>query len=237
MKQHLKSIAAPKSWILPRIRGKFTLRPRPSGHPIRAGLPLGLLLRDTLHLAATMAEVRKLLSTREVLVDGRRRQDHRFLVGLFDILAIPLLKKQYRVLLDEKGRIKLKEISAAEAALKLCKVIGKTVITGGKVQYHFHDGKNIIMEKQEERPPQHVAVGDTLLVTLPALMVKQVLTFAPQARIFLVGGRHQGSSGTVREIKGAQVSYATAAGQNIETAKEYAFVIGAAGEKAGMITL
>ena len=96
MKRHLKSIAAPKSWILPRIRGKFTLRPQHSGHPYAAGLPLGLLMRDTLKQAATMAEVRKLLATREVLVDGRRRKDHRFLVGLFDVLSFPALSKNYR---------------------------------------------------------------------------------------------------------------------------------------------
>lgn len=260
MKQHLKSIAAPKSWILPRVRGKFTLRPQHSGHPYAAGLPLGLLLRDTLKLAATMAEGRKLLSTREVLVDGRRRQDHRFLVGLFDVLSIPALSKHYRVLLDVKGRITIKEIPAAEAILKPCKIVGKTMLAGGKMQYHLHDGKNITLEQQTGQPGESPAVvgavGDTLLLTLPTLAVKQVLPVMPGARIFLMGGKYQGSAGILQEIKGKQVKYTATttstattittittttptvtAGNTIETAKEYVFVVGAAGEKTTPITL
>lgn len=250
MKRHLKSIAAPKSWILPRIRGKFTLRPQHSGHPYAAGLPLGLLMRDTLKQAATMAEVRKLLATREVLVDGRRRKDHRFLVGLFDVLSFPALSKNYRVVLDVKGKIVIREIPATETSLKPGKIMGKTMLTGGKIQYHLHDGKNI------GATTGLAAVGDTLLLMLPALAVKQVLPMTPGARIFLMGGKYQGSTGILREIKGKLVRYivtattpatastpaiapttAAVAGNTIETAKEYVFVVGAAGEKTASITL
>lgn len=226
MKNHLKSVNAPKSWILPRIRGKFTMRPRSSGHPFEFGLPLGLILRDILNVAQTAAEVQKLLSSQQILVDGRRRTDHRLLIGLFDVLSIPLLKKSYRVVLDTKGRIIVKEIPAAESTFKPCKIIGKTVLPGGKIQFHLHDGKNILVS-------QKAVVGDTLLLELPGLKVQKVFTLQPGAAIFLTKGKHSGSVGQLKKIAGQEAIYTTK-GNDIETSKEYVFVVG---EKTSSITL
>ena len=87
MKNHLKLIAAPKTWFVPRKTNVFTLRPSPGAHSLSYGMPLGLLLRDQLKVASTMGEARKIISNKEVLVDGVARTDHRFIVGLFDVLS------------------------------------------------------------------------------------------------------------------------------------------------------
>ena len=44
MKNHLKLIAAPKTWFVPRKTNVFTLRPSPGAHALEYGMPLGLLL-------------------------------------------------------------------------------------------------------------------------------------------------------------------------------------------------
>ena len=105
MKNHLKRIASPRTWLINRKQNKFTVRPKPGAHSLEQGLALGIVVRDLLKLASTMMEVKKLLNDQEILVDGKRRKDYRFITGLFDVITIPVLKKSFRVLLDAKGHV------------------------------------------------------------------------------------------------------------------------------------
>lgn len=218
MKNHLKLIAAPKTWFVPRKTKVFTLRPNPGAHSLEFGMSLGLLLRDELKLASTMSEARKIVNSKEVLVDGVARTDHRFIVGLFDVLSVPKLKKQYRMLLDKKGRLRLAEISAKESSVKLAKVVGKTALKGGKIQFNLHDGRNIVSEAKAQ-------VGDTFLLNLPDVKVAKILSAKKGAKVFLIKGKHAGDVGVLKEIKGVEATYAVD-GADVDTAKEYLFVVG-----------
>ncbi|HLD40073.1 MAG TPA: 30S ribosomal protein S4e [Candidatus Nanoarchaeia archaeon] len=226
MKNHLKLIAAPRTWFMPRKTNVFTIRPNPGAHSLEYGLPLGLLLRDELKLASTTAEVRKIVTQKEVLVDGVARTDHRFMVGLFDVLSVPKLKKQYRMLLDKKGRLSLKEINAKEAALKLARVVGKTALKGGKIQFNLHDGRNLVSDAKAK-------VGDTFVISLPAVSVTKILPVKKGSKVFLIKGKHAGDVGVLKEIKGMEATY-TVDGADIDTAKDYLFVVG---DKDSEITL
>lgn len=218
MKNHLKLIAAPSTWFVPRKTNVFTLRPSPGAHSLNYGMPLGLLLRDELKTASTMGEARKIVHAQEVFVDGVARTDHRFIVGLFDVLSVPKLKKQYRMLLDKKGRLRLAEITAKEASVKLAKVVGKTALKGGKIQFNLHDGRNIISDAKAQ-------VGDTFVVSLPTVRVTKILHAKKGAMIFLTKGKHAGEMGILKEIKGVEATY-TVAGAEVDTAKDYLFVVG-----------
>ena len=44
-------------------------------------------------------------------MDGRVRKDPKFPLGFMDVFSIPKIRKQYRVLIDVKGRFVLREIS------------------------------------------------------------------------------------------------------------------------------
>lgn len=218
MKNHLKLIAAPRSWFVPRKTNVFTLRPSPGAHPLEYGMPLGLLLRDELKVASTMGEARKIISNKEILVDGVARADHRFIVGLFDVLSVPKLKKQYRMLLDKKGRLRLAEIAAKEASFKLAKIVGKTALKGGKIQFNLHDGRNIISDVKAQ-------VGDTFVVSLPAVKITKILQVKKGAAVFLTKGKHAGDVGILKEIKGVEATY-TVNDADVDTAKGYLFVVG-----------
>lgn len=218
MKNHLKRIATPKTWGINRKYRKFIVRPAPGAHPMERGLPLGVILRDNLEIAKTISEAKKILNNKQVLVDGKRRKDHRYITGLFDVISIPDIKKHYRVTFDSKGRIVVIEIPAEESSLKLCKIKGKTAIKGGKIQYNLYDGKNIISSEK-------AAVGDTFLVELPSLAVKKTFPLKEGVAVFLDNGKHRGDLGVVESLSGKEAAYKNE-DKNIETLTKYLFVVG-----------
>jgi small subunit ribosomal protein S4e len=218
MKNHLKRIASPKTWTIDRKANIFVARPNPGAHSFKMGLPLVILIRDVLKFASTSSEVKKMLNNNEILVDGKRRKGHKFIVGLFDNITFPSLKKHYRIELDGKGRIVVKEVPVGESSFKLCKIVGKTTLTKGKVQFNLHDGKNILADNAAK-------VGDTMVLNLPKLDVKEVLPLSEGASIFLTRGKHAGGVGKLKEIKGSEAIYESG-NKKIETTKAYIFVIG-----------
>ncbi len=226
MKNHMKRIAAPKSWFIDRSAHMYAVRPNPGAHTLEMGLALGTILRDVLHLAVTMGEIRKLLIAKEVLVDGVRRKDHQFMVGLFDVITVVDHKKHYRVILDDKGRLHIAEIPAAESAIKVSKVVGKTMLRGKKIQYHLFDGKNVTSDIT-------ISVGDSVLVALPSLQIKKVFPLKEGAHIFLTKGKHSGEVGQLKSLKGSQAVYQREK-EEVETLREYVYVVG---EKTAEMTI
>jgi ribosomal protein S4E len=51
-------------------------------------MPLGVILRDVLDLAHNLREAKRMLATRQVLVDGRIETDLGRGVGLMDVLTV-----------------------------------------------------------------------------------------------------------------------------------------------------
>jgi len=218
MKNHLKRIATPRTWVIDRKAQTFITRPNPGAHSLYFGTSLGVILRDQLGLVSTMSEVKKALNRKNILVDGKRRKDHRHAVGLFDVISVSETKKSYRVLLDNKGRLAIQEIDEKEASLKPCKIVGKKILAKGKLQYNLHDGKNIISD-------QKANVGDTFILSLPKLEIKEVLPLKEGNFVFLTKGKHGGNSGILKEIRGTEATY-TSQKKDIETTKAYLFVLG-----------
>ncbi len=218
MKNHLKKIAVPSTWVIDKKRNTFVSRPLPGAHKFEYGLPLGLVLRDFLKLSSTMSETKKLLNNNEVLIDGKRKKDHRQIIGLFDVLKIPQFKKSYRVIFNKKGKLIVTEINEKESGFKLCKILGKTVIRGGKVQFNLHDGKNIVSDVKAN-------VGETLVLSLPKLEVQDVLPLEEGVAIYLMKGKNRGNTGSFKGFKNNEAIYMVD-GEEITTAKAYLFVVG-----------
>ena len=61
-----------------------------------------------------------ILNNKTVLVDGKKRKDYRYPVGLFDVITFEDTKESYRVVLDEKGKIAV--VKAKEGTSKLATV-------------------------------------------------------------------------------------------------------------------
>jgi small subunit ribosomal protein S4e len=224
---HQKRIAAPRSWKIERKVSYWTVDPRPGPHPKERSMPLLLLVRDMLKLADNSREAKRILHEGDVVVNGTVRKDHKFPVGIFDILSIPQLKANYMVLLDKKGKLALKEIGEEEAAKKLCRVDGKTMIKGRKLQLNLHDGRNILPGEFSEEVKTH----DSLMVSIPDNKIVQHFAYKGGSKVIVIGGKHSAQTGEIEEIKETKSS-----GPNVvrikqdegsfETVEDYVFVIG-----------
>jgi len=219
MKNHLKRLTAPKTWTIDRKIRKFITRPQPGGHRLDSSLPLNVILRDFLKKAHTTKEAKKMLHHKQVLVDGKIKINPRLPVGLFDVISFPEIKSSFRILLDQKGRLIITQIDETENNIKPCKIIGKKLLSQ-KMQLNLHDGKNILVKKDFP-----IKVGDTVLITLPDLKIKETFPLQSSAFVFLTKGKCAGDSGILKEINDNQAIYQKGR-QTIETLKKYLFVLG-----------
>ena len=218
-KDHLKRLAAPKTWHVRRKGIKFITKPTPGPHNLDSGMPLSILLKEILNYADTTKEVKKILNNNEVKIDGKSRKDFRFPVGLFDTIEFTNINEYFRVILNRKAKLSLIKIGKNEILYKPCKIIGKTIIKGKK-QLNLFDGKNILADSNSYK------VGDTLLLELPEQKISKHFKLEKKSTIFLIGGKHIGEIGHVEDIVEDKVIYKDHQGNLIETSKKYAFVVG-----------
>ncbi|MBL6733292.1 MAG: 30S ribosomal protein S4e [Candidatus Poseidonia sp.] len=189
---HLKRLAMPRSWPLPRKTSVWVTRPSPGAHSLELCMPITLVVRDVLGMAKTAREVRFILHNELAQVDGRVVKDTRRGVGLMDVLSVG--DEHFRCVLDHNGRLRYRPISAAEASWKVCRIEGKTTIKGGQTQLNLHDGRNLIVDD-----PQAYSTGDSLKLNLPDQKILEHIRFGEGTRCFLIGGAHVGSTAEVKE--------------------------------------
>jgi small subunit ribosomal protein S4e len=193
VKNHIKTIAAPRSWAVKRKDCTYVMRPRASGHPLEHCTTLRFLLVELLHLAHTTREATYIVHDKEVLVNGKRRKNTDFGIGLLDAITIPELEKHYRITIDNKGKLIAKEIDAKEALMRLCRIKKKTSVKG-KTQLNLSDGTNLLIEKDT------YGIGDVLVLESPKNHMKSHLKLEKGCMILLTGGKSIGSVGKVEDI-------------------------------------
>jgi len=189
---HLKRIAAPRTWITPRKGTKYLIRPLP-GKQLKISMPLGIVLREMLRIAVKRKEVKELLNKGEVAVNSKTRKNDKFPVSIFDIISIPKLKKHYKSALTKNKRFFLEEISENEAQTKVCKVVNKTFLRGGKQQINLFNGRNLLSNEKVE-------INDSIVIDLEKGNVVKVLKLEKGAKSYIIGGRHLGEKGTIEEV-------------------------------------
>jgi len=219
VKKHLKRIAMPKTWQIKRKGIKFITRPNPGAHNLSESMPLNLILKQILGIETTK-ESKAIIYSNDVLVNGIARTDHRFNTGLLDVISFPKTKKHYRIILNNNAKLDTIEIPEKEAKLKPCKILDKTVIKGNKIQLNLHGGINITLDKNDYK------TGDTLIITFPKIEIKEHIKFEKDSFIMLSGGKYAGKAGTLLEIEGNNIKFKSTDGNDYETLKRFAFVIG-----------
>lgn len=226
-------MSASRSWKIERKMHRWTVKPEPGPHSKNA-IPLLLLVRDILHLADNSGEVKRILNESNVRVDGRVRRDHKFPIGMFDVISIPLIGKYFIALPDKEERISFKEIKEEESRTKLCKVKDKTTVKGGKIQLNLHDGKNILLDQFTNE--KDVKTGDSILVSLPTSKGERIkivdrFLYAEGSRAIVGAGKHMGEIGEIKEkkkIRGPSSNMVVLQredGTEFETVEDYVFVI------------
>ncbi len=229
-----KALAAPKFWPILRKEYKWTVKPRPGPHPAEYSLPLLLVVRNVLGLAKTGREARKLISEGHFKVDGRVRKDHKYPVGLMDVVEIVDTGEAYRFIPYPVKFFKLHPIPREEASIKPVRINNKTTVKGGHIQLNLHDGRNILIRVSDPRNPVEDVYKtlDTLVITLPGQEIKSHLKFGEGALAIIVAGRNVGRVGRILEVqhgwgrKRSIVTLEDPTGNRFQTSLEYVFIIG-----------
>ena len=195
---HLKREKAPNKWPIARKRLVWTITPRPGPHKKSACLPLGMIIRDSLKIADKLGEVKTLIHTNGVLVDGKPAKDYAFPVGIMDVLTFKETQDNYRMLPSQEG-ITPKEIPPESAGKKLRKITKITTLPKGKTQYGFHDGRTIISD-------QRYKIGDTLEFDLSEGKVIGRKEFKEGEEAIITEGNKAGLSGKIEKIAGKKAN-------------------------------
>lgn len=222
MKKHMKRMTAPRSWTVTRKTSHWVSKPRPGPHGQLVSVPVGTVLRDMLKLCDNAREARFILGSRNLLVDGRPVTDPKFPVGLMDVLTVKDIKASYRMLIDYKGRLHAVPIDENESGWKLARVDHKTTVRGGKTQVTLHDGRNLLLPKDQYR------TGDVLKIEVPSQRVLKAFKLEKGSLALLTGGSHPGSVQTIADyvVKRGSASDIVLFKEGPSTVKENVFVVG-----------
>ncbi len=195
MSKSMKRLTAPRSWPVPRKTGRWITKPSPGPHPIKKSMPIITVVRDMLRVCDTAGEGKHIIGNREILVDGRPVRGHKLPVGLMDVISLPKLDKNYRMLLDRKGKFRLVHVGEGEETWKLCRIENKTTVRGGMIQLNLHDGRNIIVKKNKYK------TGDVLRVEVPSQKVLEVYPMAKGNIALIVSGAHAGEISVIEDYE------------------------------------
>lgn len=229
---HQKRLSAPKTYKIPRKVKKWIVKPSPGPHD-KTAIPLLVLVRDHLKLADTGREARRIIASGNILVDGIVRKDYKFPVGLFDVVSIPKMDLNYRIVFDERGRYVPIEVEDYDK--KLYRINNKTMIRGGRIQLNLFDGTNILATNEYK-------TKDSILMKIPEKEILQHLKFEEGALVMVTGGTHAGEIGRLKSYKIVRSSAPNLVtieveGREYTTIEDYIFVVGSKEDKKPVIDL
>ncbi len=239
--RQLKREPAPGFWPIKRKERTWAPNTRPGPHSREKSLPLVIIIRDILGYARTSKEAVRIISTGKVKIDGVIRRDHRFPVGLMDVLQIEGSGQASRILPKPNRGLVPTPISDKEAGFKLCKIIGKRNIEGGKVQINLHDGRNLIVPGQAARQKTEVgyAPGGAMQLGLPKQNMMGVVPFQTGVLGLVIDGRNQGIFGRITTITAGtharpKIVKIETASEAFDTPAEYVIPVGTQSSLVGL---
>jgi len=222
MSDHMKRLAAPRTWPLKRKVNVWATKQSPGAHSLESSMPAAMVLRDMIGACDTAREAKRIIGNREMFVDGLPVKSPKEPIGIMDTVAVPKMKLSFRMLLTDKGKLTLVPISEDEAKWKLCRIEGKTKIADGKIQLNLSGGRNIVLDKNAH------LTGDTLKIGLPEQNVIGTFPMADGVPVLIIKGPLAGKVDAVAEqvvVKGPADNVVKFK-SGTETVKRNVFVIG-----------
>lgn len=210
-----------------KLTGVYAVRPAQGPHKLRDSIPLQCILRDKLNIALNGTEIKNILHQREGLikVDHKVRRNSKFPCGLMDVVEIPKMNKQFRVLYDVKKRFTLVKLKQKEAEFKLCKV-QKKFIGPNKTCYHVtHDGRTLKFINPD------IEMNDTVKLNLVDNKVVDFIKLEVGNTVFCQQGNNRGRVGIcvhITKFDGQHdlITVKDARGNSFTTRTSYVMAIG-----------
>lgn len=191
---YIKRQTISKAWPIPRKGTRYTIVP---GHNKSAGIPLLIIIREILKIVQTRKELKKVLLEKKILVNNSVVKVENFSLCLFDTLSIKDAGKHYRLSYSETKKIILEEINEKESNFKICKVLGKKILKGKKVQINLNGGRNLISNEQ-------VNISDSVLVNFNANKIEKIIPLEENSEVLVIKGKYLGQKGKIKKIHGEQ---------------------------------
>lgn len=164
---------------------------RALSHPENS-IPVVIAVRDILKLAKTKKEVKKMINQKILKINGRDVIDHNESVSLFNVLEAG---KTYVLKLSPTRKYFLEETKDGKE--RLCKVVGKKLVSGNKVQLNLHDGTNLLGDNK-------IKIGDSLYLDF-SCKIKKHVSLEKGKEVFVTAGRYEGQSGKVSDVQDKKV--------------------------------
>lgn len=187
---HQKRITIAKTWFVPRTGTKYIAFAKSN---MEKSLPLIVAMRDIMGLVKTKKELKLILNSKQVFVNGKVARETNYPINLFDSLSMPSVNKFYRAVLKDK-KIGFEEISEKESSERAYKVIGKKILSGKKVQINLSDGKNIISSEK-------INTGDFIIIDNLKNKVKSIKHLKEGEEVIITAGKHIGKIGKIKKIE------------------------------------
>lgn len=217
----VKRLEVPGFWPIEKKTKKYTVALLPGPHSKSNAFTLAIILRELLGYAETLREVKELLNSGTVKIDGTARREAGFPVGLMDIVTVG--EEHYRILPGMNG-IYMRLLDKKEPAFKLKKIVGKTATKNGIIQIHFHDGTNMIADASYK-------TGDVVIFDVQSRKIKDVIKQEKGVHIIVTKGHNVGTVGILDEKRivksaGPNIAKISAGDRKITLPLNYIFAIG-----------
>ena len=175
----------PKKWPIPRKGTKYVVRA--SSH-VNDSVPVVIAIRDMLKLAKNLREVKYMIQSRLLKINGREVKNYKESIKLFNTLQAD---KNYYLSILPTGKFALEESKDKEK--RICKVTGKRLVKKGVIQLNFHDGSNIIAKDK-------ININDSVYLNLSGKIVS-LIKMERGKKAFVMSGKYIGQAG---EISGSE---------------------------------
>ena len=185
---------APRFWQVNRKSVRFILNTMPGPHTRKFSYPIGVVLRDLLHVCSNIREVKRSLNKGLISVDGKMIRHPNFPIGLMDTLEIKPSNQSYRFVPSNGIPLFPIKINSDEKNLKLEKIKSKVTSKENLYQYCLHDGRTFLSKESYN-------VNDTCLIDLPKFGIKNHVQLKEGCTVIVTRGENAGNIGKVEEIK------------------------------------
>lgn len=199
--RHLKRLAASNKWGLKKTDGKYAIRPLPGSHNNELSIPMHYILKEYLKLALTSKEVQHIMKGGHVLVNGKKKLNHKSVCGLFDVITVKKTNEHYRLILGINGKFKLQKITAEESKFRLTKVASKGM---DKLKIGEHE-ENVPMTRtfcgynfRYANPA--IKVNDSVKVDIENKKILESYSFEQGAIVIIHSGSNTGRVGVIKSM-------------------------------------
>jgi small subunit ribosomal protein S4e len=187
---HLTRIESTKKLPITRKGEKYLARPLLSTED---SVSVSLALRNMLKLVKTTKELKQLIHEKALKINGRLVKDYRDSIKLFSVFEAG--NKAYRLSILPTKKFILEE---SHDKKRLCKVIGKKLISGNKIQINLHDGTNFISKDK-------INTNDTFYLDTSGKILSHI-PFEKAKEVFVMSGTYTGLTGKVQSAKNKKLT-------------------------------